>query len=112
MARALLKDAPIYIFDEATSNIDAESEETILKVIGQLRHTKSIILISHRLSNITDADCIYVLQQGRLVQEGRHEKLMQQNGSYRSMFQQQQQLEQYGLKPQQDSMQEEASCHG
>lgn len=112
VARALLKDAPIYIFDEATSNIDAESEETILKVIGQLRHTKSIILISHRLSNITDADCIYVLQQGRLVQEGRHEKLMQQNGSYRSMFQQQQQLEQYGLKPQQDSMQEEASCHG
>ena len=112
VARALLKDAPIYIFDEATSNIDAESEETILKVIGQLRHTKSILLISHRLSNITDADCIYVLQQGRLVQQGRHEELMQQNGSYRSMFAQQQQLEQYGLEEPQQNSEQEVYCYG
>ena len=112
VARALLKDAPIYIFDEATSNIDAESEETILEVIQQLRYTKSILLISHRLSNITDADCIYVLQQGRLVQQGRHEELMQQNGSYRSMFAQQQQLEQYGLEEPQQNSEQEVYCYG
>lgn len=112
VARALLKDAPVYIFDEATSNIDADSEETILEVIQQLRHTKSIILISHRLSNITNADCIYVLQQGRLVQQGRHGELMQQNGSYRSMFQQQQLLEQYGLAQAQQNSEQEVRCYG
>jgi len=112
VARALLKDAPVYIFDEATSNIDAESEETILDVIQTLRRTKSIILISHRLSNIVTADCIYVLQQGRLVQQGRHEELLAQDGSYRIMFEQQRQLEQYGLDDGSQISGEEANCHG
>lgn len=95
VARALLQDAPIYIFDEATSNIDAESEETIFKVIQEMRQTKSIIVISHRLHNIIHADCIYVLQQGRLVQQGLHPALLLDPGPYRLMYEQQERLEQY-----------------
>lgn len=98
VARALLMDAPVYIFDEATSNIDMESEEAILSVIESLRHSKNIILISHRLSNIVSADRIYVLHKGQLAEQGTHDALMAQNGFYYEMFLQQQMLELYGAE--------------
>lgn len=99
VARALLMDAQIYIFDEATSNIDVESEEAILSVVETLREEKTIILISHRLQNLVSADGIYVLEDGTLAESGTHTELLAQNGIYAALFAQQQALEQYGRKP-------------
>ena len=76
LARALLFDTPIYIFDEATSNIDMESEEMIMNVIRELSKTKMILFISHRLSNVVDSDCIYMMKDGIVAEEGTHEQLM------------------------------------
>lgn len=95
LARALLHDTPVYIFDEAASNIDVESEEMIMQVIRQMTGKKTVILISHRLANGVGADCIYMMENGRIVQEGTHEKLMRQGGSYRKLFESQRVLEQY-----------------
>lgn len=71
MARALLHDSPIYVFDEATSNVDAESENDIMKAIHSLAGKKTVILISHRLANVVDSDCIYVLEAGRIAEQER-----------------------------------------
>ena len=94
LARALLHDAQVYIFDEATSNIDVESEEVILQFIQQFKQHKTIVMISHRLANAVNADCIYVLDKGKLIEQGRHSALMAENGAYAAMFQQQKSLEQ------------------
>ena len=94
-ARALLHDTPVYIFDEASSNIDVESEEMIMDVIRSMRGEKTIILISHRLANCVGADCIYMMDKGRIVESGRHQDLMKQEGSYRHLFESQKMLEQY-----------------
>lgn len=94
LARALLHNASVYIFDEATSNIDVESEEVILKFIQQFKQRKTIVMISHRLANAVNADCIYVLEKGRLIEQGTHNTLMAENGTYAEMFQQQKSLEQ------------------
>lgn len=96
IARALLHDSPVYIFDEATSNIDAESEEIIMEVIKKLAKTKTVILISHRLANAVLADDIYVLEHGKIAGHGDHKALMEQNGLYASLFNTQQSLENYG----------------
>ena len=96
IARALLHDSPVYIFDEATSNIDAESEEIIMDVIKKLAKTKTVILISHRLANAVLADDIYVLEHGKIAGHGDHKALMEQNGLYASLFNTQQSLENYG----------------
>ncbi|UXN36744.1 ABC transporter ATP-binding protein/permease [Avibacterium paragallinarum] len=93
LARALLHQADCYIFDEATSNIDVESEEIILQLIQRLKAEKTIIMISHRLANAINADQIYVLQQGDLVEQGTHRQLMAKQGAYSRMFNQQKQLE-------------------
>ncbi|TGZ98956.1 ABC transporter ATP-binding protein/permease [Rodentibacter pneumotropicus] len=93
LARALLHNAMLYIFDEATSNIDVESEEVILKFIQQFKQHKTIVMISHRLANAVNADCIYVLDKGRLIEQGTHTSLMAENGAYAEMFQQQKSLE-------------------
>lgn len=93
LARALLHQADCYIFDEATSNIDVESEEIILQLIQRLKAEKTIIMISHRLANAINADQIYVLQQGELVEQGTHRQLMAKQGAYSRMFNQQKQLE-------------------
>ncbi|TYA42579.1 ABC transporter ATP-binding protein/permease [Aggregatibacter actinomycetemcomitans] len=93
LARALLHNADVYIFDEATSNIDVESEEIILQFIQQLKHSKTIVMISHRLANAVNADQIYVLQSGRLMESGDHASLMAGNGIYAEMFNQQKNLE-------------------
>lgn len=96
LARALLHDTPVYIFDEATSNIDIESEELIMAVIRQLAQTKTVVLISHRLSNVVQADCIYMLEDGRVEQAGTHEALLQQGGPYAALYRKQRALENYG----------------
>lgn len=93
LARALLHDAQLYIFDEATSNIDVESEEIILQFIQQLKQQKTIVMVSHRLANAVNADQIYVLQNGLLAEQGNHTDLMNANGIYAEMFNQQQGLE-------------------
>ncbi|AIB45374.1 Transport ATP-binding protein CydD [Haemophilus influenzae CGSHiCZ412602] len=94
LARALLHNAELYIFDEATSNIDVESEEIILQFIQQFKQQKTIVMISHRLANAVNADCINVLDQGKLIEQGTHESLMAKQGAYAEMFQQQKDLEQ------------------
>lgn len=94
LARALLHNAALYIFDEATSNIDVESEEVILQFIQQFKQHKTIVMISHHLANAVNADCIYVLEKGKLIEQGTHESLMAEQGAYAEMFQQQKSLEQ------------------
>ncbi len=96
LARALLKDSKMYIFDEATSNIDMESEELIMSVIYELARTKSVLLISHRLSNVVKSDCIYFLENGVITESGSHALLMAKKGLYQRLFDYQYQLEQYG----------------
>ena len=97
IARALLKkDASVYIFDEAASNIDIESEELIMNVIHELAKTKTVLLISHRLANVVKSDMIYFLQDGSIKESGTHEELMIQNGAYKHLFETQLALENYG----------------
>ncbi len=100
LARALLHDSPVYIFDEATSNIDVESEDDIMEQIRALAKTKTVILISHRLANVTDADRIYVMDKGIVAECGTQEALLEQNGVYRQLWDKQQALENYKRKEQ------------
>lgn len=93
LARALLHDSAVYIFDEATSNIDAESERAIVQVMKDLAKRKLVIAISHRLSVIEDAAVIYVLDKGALVESGTHGELCDQQGVYARLWNQQQELE-------------------
>ena len=95
LARALLHDSPVYIFDEATSNIDVESENEIMEQIHELAKTKTVILISHRLANVVGADNIYVLDKGNVVEEGNHTSLLAKNGVYAKLWNAQQELENY-----------------
>ena len=96
LARALLHDSPVYIFDEATSNIDVESENDIMARITALAKTKTVILISHRLANVVEADRLFVMEGGRVAEEGSHEKLLEQGGVYARLWNAQQELEHYG----------------
>ena len=96
LARALLHDSPVYIFDEATSNIDVESENDIMREIHKLAETKTVILISHRLVNVAGADRIYVLESGAVAESGSHEALLHNGGLYAKLWTAQQSLENYG----------------
>lgn len=96
LARALLHDSPVYIFDEATSNIDVESENDIMERIHALAKEKTVILISHRLANVTAADHIYVMEQGRIAESGCHEALLTNHGVYEKLWNAQQTLETFG----------------
>ena len=96
LARALLHDSPVYIFDEATSNIDVESENDIMAQIHTLAKRKTVILISHRLANVVTADRIYVMERGLVVERGTHEELLKKNGRYAALWNAQQNLENYG----------------
>ena len=95
LARALLHDSPVYIFDEATSNIDVESENDIMAEIHRLAKTKTVILISHRLANVAQADNIYVLDSGNIAEHGSHKELLQNHGLYERLWNAQQALENY-----------------
>ena len=96
LARALLHDSPVYIFDEATSNIDAESENDIMREIHGLAGKKTVILISHRLANVTASDNIYVMDAGSVAESGSHEELLAGDGIYAKLWNTQQSLENYG----------------
>lgn len=98
LARALLHDSPVYIFDEATSNIDVESENDIMALIRELAETgeKTILFISHRLANVVSADRIYVMDAGNVTEQGTQEDLLSQNGTYAKLWNAQQSLENYG----------------
>ncbi len=100
LARALLHDSPIYIFDEATSNIDVESENDIMSQIDTLAKTKTVILISHRLANSVKADKIYVMEHGAVAESGSHEKLLQNQSVYAKLWNTQQSLEMIGKEVQ------------
>lgn len=99
LGRALLHDSEIYIFDEATSNIDVESENAIMSVVKKLGETKRVILISHRLANVVEAKRIWVLESGNLVEEGTHHTLLSgvnnqsKTGTYKNLWDTQQALE-------------------
>lgn len=95
LARALLHDSPVYIFDEATSNIDVESENDIMRQIHALAKHKTVILISHRLANVVDAGNIYVLENGNMVESGAHTELLAKNKVYARLWNAQQELENY-----------------
>lgn len=96
LARALLHDSPVYIFDEATSNIDVESENEIMAQIRSLKGNKSVILISHRLANLTGADRVYMMENGRVCEAGTHEELLDYGGGYARLWKKQQELEMIG----------------
>lgn len=93
IARALLSKAEYMIFDEATSSVDPESEKEIWETIGHLAHTRTLIIISHRMSSVRSADCIYVLKDGKVAQQGNHDTLMAQDGLYRELVVRQQAME-------------------
>ncbi|MEI0796884.1 ABC transporter ATP-binding protein/permease [Brachyspira intermedia] len=93
LARAILFDADIYIFDEATSNVDVESEESIMQIIRDIAKEKTVILISHRLYNCIPSDHIYFLKDGIIMEEGTHNKLMSLNGEYAKIYNEQSNLE-------------------
>lgn len=95
LARALLHHSPVYLFDEATSNIDVESENDIMAQIHELAKTKTVLLISHRLANVVTADQIYVLDGGNVAEHGSHKELLQNHGLYKRLWTAQQDLENY-----------------
>ena len=95
LARALLLNPQVFIFDEATSSIDVESEEDIMAVIRELAKSKIIILISHRLANVVKSNKIYFLQNGKITEEGSHEQLMKADGEYSKLYKKQEELEAY-----------------
>ncbi len=94
LARAVLHETPVYVFDEATSNVDVESEETIMAAVRNLAATHAVVLISHRLANVTEAQRIYVMEHGRVVGEGTHEELLRSCAAYASLWRIQSELEQ------------------
>ena len=95
IARALLHDSEIYIFDEATSNIDVESEEIIVDLIKKLKREKTVIQITHRLANVVESDEIYMMDSGNIIEKGNHSELMERKGRYEKMYTAQKELELY-----------------
>jgi len=89
IARAMLRDAPVLILDEATSALDTESEKAIQKGLDNLRQNRTSVVIAHRLSTIESADQILVVDQGRIVERGTHQSLLELNGMYAKLYQMQ-----------------------
>ena len=104
LARALLHDSPIYILDEATSNIDVESENQIMALVHRLAETKAVLLISHRLANVTGAQRIYALEDGRVAGCGTHAQLLAACPCYQRLWNSQQALEHYTPDTQQEAL--------
>ena len=97
MARALLHDSPIYVFDEATSNVDAESEAAIGEVIASLAGERTVLVVAHRLATVKEADSILVMEGGRIVERGSHEELLARRGAYARMWKSQAELAAFAL---------------
>ena len=96
LARGILHDSRIYIFDEATSNIDVESEECILSEIRKMSAEKTVIMITHRLANAVNADRIYAFEKGRIAESGTHSELVNSGGIYAKLWEKQSALEAIG----------------
>ena len=86
IARALLKDAPIILLDEATASLDSESERQVQRAIEHLCQGRTTIVIAHRLHTVVDADCIFVIEDGAVVESGRHDELLRKGGRYASFY--------------------------
>ena len=86
LARALAKDPKILILDESTANIDSETEQNVSRAIEELKQGRTTLIIAHRLSTIKNADMIYVLRKGKVIENGTHEQLLSLNGSYKKMY--------------------------
>ena len=86
IARAIMKDAPVIILDEATANVDPENEKELTEAIGNLTKQKTIIMIAHRLKTVRNADQIVVIDKGKIVQKGKHDELVKQDGIYRNFI--------------------------
>ena len=82
IARAIMKDAPIIILDEATANVDPENERDLMEAVRELTREKTVIMIAHRLKTVRNADQIIVLDKGRIAEQGKHDELMKLNGIY------------------------------
>ena len=81
-----MKDAPIIILDEATANVDPENEKELMEAISELTHDKTVIMIAHRLKTVRNADCIFVVDHGEIVQQGTHDELMAVPGKYKEFI--------------------------
>ncbi|MDQ0088794.1 ATP-binding cassette subfamily B protein [Paenibacillus anaericanus] len=101
IARAILKDAPIVILDEATASLDPENEVYLQRAITKLAHSKTVLVIAHRLKTIQTADRILVVDQGRIVEAGRHEELLSAGGLYNRLWQEQRKIGGWSIKSQQ-----------
>ena len=86
IARAMMKDAPVIFLDEATANVDPENENDLMKAIQALTEEKTVIMIAHRLKTVEHADQIFVIDHGKIVQQGTHENLMKEEGIYRNFI--------------------------
>jgi ATP-binding cassette subfamily B protein len=91
IARVLLKNPPILLFDEATSALDSESERSILEALAEISQNKTTLVIAHRLSTIIDADRILVIDDGKIVEQGSHQQLLNQSDHYARLWKMQQQ---------------------
>ena len=98
LARAILKDAPIVLLDEATAFADAENEYLIQRALDILLHGKTVLMIAHRLYSIQDADCIFVLENGKLREHGSHTELLKANGLYAHLWAIQNETESWQMK--------------
>lgn len=110
MARALLHNTPIYVLDEATSNIDAESEAAIIELAHEMAADKTVIMITHRLAALENADTIYVFSDGHIVETGTHQQLSQGNGEYARLWAQQAVLEAFETEELKDSHSTYENC--
>lgn len=81
-----MKDAPIIILDEATANVDPENEKELMEAVSELTHDKTVIMIAHRLKTVRNADCIFVVDHGEIVQQGTHDELMAVHGKYKEFI--------------------------
>lgn len=81
-----MKDAPIIILDEATANVDPENEKELMEAVSELTHDKTVIMIAHRLKTVRNADCIFVVDHGEIVQQGTHDELMSVHGKYKEFI--------------------------
>ena len=86
IARAILKNPPILILDEATSSLDSESEKLVQEALERLMKHRTVLVVAHRLSTIRKADRIIVLENGEIIEEGRHETLLEKNGLYKKLY--------------------------